>query len=177
MTEKTKRRVLLYKNRSAIFLQNFIFGVEDSLVSTVGVLSGIAIAGTSVKTVILAGVVLIFVESFSMGVGSFLSEHTAEEFIAQQETPGKISLLAALVMFCSYFLAGFIPLSPYLFFNFTAAFKLSILFSLIALFVLGAISAKFSHTNKIRHGLEMLFIGGLAIVLGVVIGTLINKIE
>jgi VIT1/CCC1 family predicted Fe2+/Mn2+ transporter len=51
-----------------IYLRNFIFGVEDSLVSTVGLLSGVAVAGVASRTILLTGVVLIFVEAFSMAV-------------------------------------------------------------------------------------------------------------
>ena len=54
------------------YYRNFVFGVEDSLVSTVGLLSGISIAGVTNKTIIMTGVILIFVEAVSMGAGSFL---------------------------------------------------------------------------------------------------------
>ena len=59
------------KLKTALYLRNFIFGVEDSLVSTVGLLSGVAVANVDQATIFLTGMVLIFVEAFSMGVGSF----------------------------------------------------------------------------------------------------------
>ena len=67
------------KLSSVSYFRNFIFGVEDSLVSTVGLLSGIAIADVPGHTIFLTGVVLIFVEAFSMAAGTFLSEYSAEE--------------------------------------------------------------------------------------------------
>ena len=54
-----------------IFVRNFIFGVEDSLVSTLGFLAGIAVAGIATRELVTSGIVLILVEAFSMGVGSF----------------------------------------------------------------------------------------------------------
>jgi len=72
----SRRRTEVKRN----LFRNFIFGVEDSLVSTVGLLSGIAAADTSRFTIITTGIVLIFVEAFSMGIGSFLSEETSEQF-------------------------------------------------------------------------------------------------
>ena len=38
---------------SSIYLRSFIFGFEDSLVSTVGLLSGIAFAGITAREIIL----------------------------------------------------------------------------------------------------------------------------
>ena len=66
---------------SASYIRNFVFGVEDSLVSTVGLLSGVAIAGVEQKYIFITGLILIFVEAFSMAVGSFLSEESAEKYI------------------------------------------------------------------------------------------------
>lgn len=157
-------------------LRNFIFGVEDSLVSTVGLLSGIAIVGTSTKTIILAGIVLIFVEAFSMGVGSLLSDNSAEEYSTKREVPLRKSFFSSSIMFGSYFVSGFIPLSPYLIFPTSKALPFSILVSLIALFILGYMSAKLSNLNKIRKGSEMLLIGGVAIALGSMVGLLINTL-
>lgn len=157
-------------------LRNFIFGVEDSLVSTVGLLSGIAIVGTSVKTIILAGIVLIFVEAFSMGVGSLLSENSAEEFLKKKEIPLNKSFYSSIVMFSSYFVAGFIPLSPYLLLPIDIALPFSVVISLISLFILGYVSAMLSNINRLRKGSEMFLIGGIAITLGIIVGVLINTL-
>ncbi len=164
------------KNRYANYLSNFIFGVEDSLVSTVGLLSGIAVVGTSAKTIILAGVVLIFVEAFSMGVGSLLSENVAKEFKEGREVSMKHSIVPSLIMFSSYFFAGFIPLFPYLLLDVEIAFYVSIGVALGALFVLGVISARISGRAMVRHGIEMFIIGGTAIGLGVLVGTIVNSL-
>ncbi len=60
-------------------LKEIIFGMEDGMVSTLGAITGIAIGSNSHSTVILAGVVIISVESISMGIGSYLSNHSQEE--------------------------------------------------------------------------------------------------
>jgi hypothetical protein len=44
------------------YLRNFIFGVEDSLVSTVGLLAGVAAGGVSSAAILTTGLVLIVVE-------------------------------------------------------------------------------------------------------------------
>ncbi len=98
-----------------LYIKNFIFGVEDSLVSTVGLLSGVAAAGLPKKDIFVAGVVLIFVEAFSMGVGSYLSEDFTDD-IKSRKYRRSATLFASLIMFISYFTAGIVPLFPYLFF-------------------------------------------------------------
>jgi len=162
--------------RLAQYLRNTVFGIEDSLVSTVGLLSGIAVVGTDIKTIILAGVVLIFVEAFSMGMGSLLSEHSANEFEQKRELKMNAAILPSIVMFGSYFVAGFIPLFPYLVFELNVAFPVSIIAALVTLFLLGVGSAKLSHTNMVGHGLKMLIFGGIAIGLGVAVGILVNSL-
>ena len=162
------------KKDGGMYVRNFTFGVEDSLVSTVGLLSGIAIAGTPKETIILAGIILIFVEAFSMGVGSVMSENSAEEYEARREMPLHRSVLAGTTMFFSYFAAGFIPLAPYLLFPTVQALALSIIFSLGALFLLGAGSARISRTSALRQGALFLSLGGAAIVIGVLVGTAVK---
>lgn len=158
------------KTSFALYLRNFIFGVEDSLVSTVGFLSGIAIAGVQREAIFVTGIVLVAVEAFSMAVGSFLSEHSAEDYIKQAEVPLRHALAGGAVMFFSYLLSGFIPLLPYLAFEVEQAFWLSIALSALALFLLGIIGAKFANVNMVRSGLTMMIIGGTAIVVGIAVG-------
>jgi VIT1/CCC1 family predicted Fe2+/Mn2+ transporter len=162
------------KQTFALYVRSFIFGVEDSLVSTVGLLSGIAVAGVERSVILLTGLVLIFVEAFSMGIGNLLSEHASQEFLRRKELPWRGSLAGGTIMFLSYFFAGFIPLFPYIFIEAQTAFWVSIGLSLAALFVLGAVGAKIFQIRLIRHGLEMMLIGGIAVSVGVLVGTLLQ---
>src|SRR3989344_5887526 len=157
-----------------LYIRNFIFGAVDSLVSTVGLLAGIVSAGVLQREVIISGVVLISVEAFSMSVGSFLSERTTEEFYSDFEEKQSKSLFAALIMFLSYLICGFIPLFPYFITTREQAFWWSILASLLALFLLGLISAKLLKTNIFKSAFRMMIIGGIAISLGVIVGMIIK---
>ncbi|OGM30733.1 hypothetical protein A3D84_01205 [Candidatus Woesebacteria bacterium RIFCSPHIGHO2_02_FULL_42_20] len=167
--------VRLSKDTFMLYGRNFIFGVEDSLVSTVGLLSGVAVANVGRHTVFLTGMVLIFVEAFSMGVGSFLSEHSVEKFLNHNESGSSRPRVAGIIMFFSYFLSGFIPLLPYLYFQTGIAFAASIALSLASLFSLGLISAKLFKINLLRNGLEMLILGGSAILMGIVVGVVLRN--
>jgi len=165
------------QRKFAAFLRNFIFGVEDSLVSTVGLLSGVAVADVERSVILLTGVVLIFVEAFSMSVGSYLSEHSAETYIKSQgEEHSEHSFGAAVIMFFSYFVSGFIPLAPYVIktIPIPTAFWTSIALSIVSLFVLGVIGARMTKESVIKGALRMGIVGGIAIGLGVVVGKLIS---
>lgn len=63
----------------AASLREVVFGMEDGMVSTMGAITGIAIGSESHFIVVLAGVVIIAVESISMGVGSYLSNKSERE--------------------------------------------------------------------------------------------------
>ena len=157
-----------------IIIRNFVFGVEDSLVSTVGFLTGIAAASVPRSTIFLTGFVLIFVEAISMGAGSFLAEDSAEDFEKKAEVPIKYPLHGGVVMFFSYFLSGFIPLLPYVFLSVKTAIPVSVGASLAALFALGLFSAKISHTPLIKSATRMMIVAGLAILAGVLVGKIFN---
>lgn len=156
------------------YLRNFVFGVEDSLVSTVGLLSGIAITGMAREEVFLTGIVLVFVEAFSMAAGSFLSESSADEFETHSEKTTMRSRVASLIMFLSYFISGFIPLAPYLILPAYTALWVSIVLSLIALGVLGVVGARISQVGVVKNAIRMMVVGGIAIVAGVLVGLFVQ---
>ncbi len=146
------------------------------MVSTVGLLSGIVITGVSRNYVILTGAVLIFVEAFSMAVGSVLSEHSAEEYERRKEISIRSSVKGGLIMFFSYFMSGFIPLFPYIFLQNTNAFVVSIALSITTLGLLGIFSGKISGTSVFGNMLKMIILGGVAIIVGVVVGKALHAL-
>ena len=172
--KRGKRGFQNARETEAGYLRNFVFGVEDSLVSTVGLISGIAIASVPRQTILLTGLVLIFVEAVSMAAGSFLSEHSAEGYLKRNKASLKIPVKKSAIMFFSYFIAGFIPLFPYLLFSVSSALLYSVSSSIIALLLLGALSARLTRTNVLREALEMAVIGGIAIAVGLIVGRLLG---
>ena len=56
------------KSNFASVLKEIVFGVEDGMVSTLGSITGIAVGSGNHSTVLLAGSVIIAVESISMGI-------------------------------------------------------------------------------------------------------------
>lgn len=165
------------KKDYSLIVRNFTFGVEDSLVSTVGLLAGIAMADMSRQSIIITGFVLIFVEAVSMAVGSLLSEQSVEQYQAQKQTSLTKPAIAAAVMFVSYVFAGLIPLAPYFYSVGHEAVIASICLTLLALFLLGAVNAKMFRAKVWRDGLLTLIMGGSAILVGIVVGQIASRIS
>lgn len=65
-------------------MREIVFGMEDGMVSTLGAITGIAVGSQDQYTVILAGSVIIAVESISMGMGSFISSSSEKEIVKRK---------------------------------------------------------------------------------------------
>ncbi|MEK7578985.1 MAG: VIT1/CCC1 transporter family protein [Patescibacteria group bacterium] len=161
---------MLRKFHESDIVRNVVFGVEDSLVSTVGLVSGIASAGIARETILMTGVVLVVVEAFSMAVGALLSENAVEEAEVHREVSLKGSVVGALTMFLSYLVAGTLVIIPYLIAPTETAFVASVVISLLALFLLGLVSAGISKIHPVKKGIMMVLIGGCAIGVGILVG-------
>src|SRR3989338_10981822 len=99
-------------------MREIVFGLEDSLVSTMGAITGIAVGTGSQYIVILSGLVLIAAEATSMAAGSYLStKHAREAEMLFHERKGfevheeaSHPVRAALVMGVFYLAGGVVPL-------------------------------------------------------------------
>ncbi len=158
---------------SALYLRSIIFGINDSLVSTVGLLAGISVAGVPRATIALTGIVYAFVEGFSMAAGDFISEESAEEYASMASVNSRPSLVSAVIMFFSFVVASLIPLVPYLVFPAGTALIISVSASVLALCIVGTVSARFSKLPMLWRGARMALLGGAAIIMGVIVGSLV----
>lgn len=68
-------------NRTRSLLREAVFGTQDGLISTVGALTGIAAGTQSRDAVVIAGCVIIAVESLSMAAGSYLSSKSQRQYL------------------------------------------------------------------------------------------------
>ena len=62
-------------------LREAVFGTQDGLISTLGALTGIAAGTQSGQAVVIAGLVIITVESLSMAAGSYLSSKSQRQYL------------------------------------------------------------------------------------------------
>ena len=159
------------QNVHANLFRSSIFGLEDSLVSSVGFLSGYVATGATTSSLIRSGLILIMVEAFSMGIGTFLSENNSQEIAAHRKVRLRPAIESGLVMYVSYLLGGLFVLSPYFFLAPTPGSYLSIFFSLFGLSGIGVITAHYAHTSFFEEIAKSVLIGGLATLIGVGVGT------
>jgi vacuolar iron transporter family protein len=153
------------------YLRSALFGVEDSLVSTTGVIAGVGVGSSSEKVVLLAGFVALAVEALSMAAGEYLSERTLHQ--ANSRHAGK-PLVGSLIMLVSYFMAGLLPLLAVVTLPLPESIVASVAIALAGLFLLGAIKSRFVKINWFKSGLEVLAVGGIATLIGVAAGAFLR---
>jgi len=161
--------------------REIVFGLEDSLVSTMGAITGIAVGTGNQYIVILSGLVLITAEATSMSAGSYLStKHAREVEILFHERKGlevheeaSHPIRAALVMGVFYLLGGIIPLVPYFLLPVHQAVVPAIVITAFTLFLVGVWAASFTKTSKIKSGIEMTAVSLAAAGIGYVVGRLV----
>lgn len=166
---------LRIKNSVIESVREIVFGLEDSLVSTMGALTGIAIGTEDRSVIILSGLVILAVEATSMAAGSFLSTQTAE--LAEEKsnkTVERKSVKAAIVMVISYFFGGIVPLAPYIFLKPSTAIFPSIVFTILALAGVGVWASRYTKRSCLRSAGEMVVISLTAAAIGYLVGWLVS---
>lgn len=161
-------------------IREIIFGLEDGLVSTLGVVTGIAEGTKDRFVIILSGVIVIAVESLSMAAGTYLATKSEEEALFVGKARRLIRALIptrqpspvrnAAIMGISYTLGGAVPVLPYLVFPVRAAIGISIGATVVALFLVGAGKARLTQTSLTRSAFEMAAVSLAAAALGFAIG-------
>jgi len=154
------------------YLQSAMFGFNDALVSTTGVIVGVSTGTSNKEVVILAGVVTILVEALSMGAGQYSSSKSAHQL--EKTDAARVPIISGLIMFVSYFMAGLVPLLPIIFFPIEYSREIAIIAALSGLFILGYFKGKVVKVSPIRSAVEILIIGGLATAIGIIAGNMLK---
>lgn len=155
------------------YFRSVMFGLQDGLVSTTGVVVGISAGVSDPAIIILAAFVAVTVEASSMAAG----QYSSEKAVHQMDKSGKhkdVLIIGASLMFLSYLLAGLVPILPFLIFPPDSARIISIAAALTTLFVIGYFKGKFVEHKAFRSATEMLIIGGLATAIGLLVGTFLK---
>lgn len=159
-------------------IREVIFGLEDSLVSTLGVVVGIAVGTDNRYVVVLSALVVIVVESLAMSAGTYLSNKSQMEM--ENANAGNsfrrlthlvsTSLKDSIFMGVSYIIGGIISVLPFFFIEPSEAIIPSVIISISTLFSIGFIKGKIVKINPIRSGLEMSLVSLSAAGLGFIVG-------
>lgn len=152
------------------YLQSAMFGLSDALVSTTGVIVGVSTGTSNRQVVILAGVVTILVEALSMGSGQYLSSKSAHQL--DKSDTSHTPAIGGLVMFGAYFMAGLVPLLAVILAPMSYSRYIAIAAALGCLLVLGYAKGRIVGVPPLRSALEVFVIGGVATVVGIVVGNI-----
>ncbi len=158
------------KNIRKEYLQSAMFGFNDALVSTTGVIVGISTGTKNKQIVILAGVVTILVEALSMGSGQYLSSKSAHQL--DKSDALRVPIISGIIMFWAYFAAGLVPLIPIFVFPIAYSRNVAIVAALVGLLVLGYLKGKIVKVSPLRSAIEVFIIGGLATAIGIIAGNI-----
>jgi len=87
-----KKRGLRQLAKIKYVLRDLVFGMEDGLVSNLGLILGVFVGGATTRVVVLAGLATMFAGAFSMSAGSYLSAKSQKEVYLReiQETKKKL---------------------------------------------------------------------------------------
>jgi VIT1/CCC1 family predicted Fe2+/Mn2+ transporter len=77
----TEKRAALERRIRA---REFVFGIQDGLISTVGLLSGVSAATQSRITVVITGIAAAVTGGLSMATGSYLASRTEKEIFEKE---------------------------------------------------------------------------------------------
>src|SRR3990167_6038421 len=80
LSTEERRREIEAKGR----IREFVFGIQDGLISTVGLLAGMQAAGSNRFTILMAGAAAVCSGAFSMSAGAYLSSKSEKEIFDHQ---------------------------------------------------------------------------------------------
>jgi len=156
------------------YIRTIIFAVEDSLVSTTGLIAGISVGTSNKAVVVVSGIVGIAVEAISMGASQYISDDAIEQTIKNRHNHQ--ALKDGVLMLVAYFVAGLVPLLPVVFVSYPTSLYYSVTLALVGLVILGYVKSRVLQTNPLRGAIKVVIVGGLATLLGIIVG-LVFKIN
>ncbi len=156
-----------------------VFGVQDGIVSTFGLVMGVAGAQVSPEAVLIAGIAGAVSGAVSMGAGEYVSVKVQRELLeARGNGDGENAIVspgrAAAANSGLFVLGAVFPLAPFVVLVGLPAVLTSTVLSITALFATGALLTRLTRRSPFASGLRMLLIGGGAGVLGYLVGSLLG---
>ncbi|MFP4217578.1 MAG: VIT1/CCC1 transporter family protein [Salinarchaeum sp.] len=134
--------------------------------------------------VLILGAANLFADGFSMGMSNYLSRRSELDYQrsmrANGDPPtgfsdGKLPRRTAVVTFLAFVIAGWAPLVPYVL-ELTPAFVLSVGFTGIAFFAVGASRSLVTDRRWFINGAEMFVVGMTAAAVAYTVGRLLGGV-
>lgn len=151
------------------YLRSLMFGLQDGIVSTTGVVVGISTGISSKPIIVLAALVAVMVEATSMAAG----QYSSEKAVHQLDKTGKHTdslFLGAVIMFFAYLMGGSFSIIPTLLFRQPEARIIAIMSSFAGLFFIGYLKGYLVEHKPLRSAIELFIIGSVATTIGLIVG-------
>ena len=129
-----KAREVLHED----YLRSLMFGLQDGIVSTTGVVIGISTGVSNKEIIVLAALVAVTVEASSMAAG----QYSSEKAVHQMDKSGRHNdnlHIGALIMFIAYLMGGAFSIVPILVFDQPIAKIFAVASAFTGLFIIGYI--------------------------------------
>lgn len=155
------------------YLRSLMFGLQDGIVSTTGVVVGISTGVQSKPIIVLAALVAVMVEATSMAAG----QYSSEKAVHQMDKTGKHTdnlILGAFIMFFAYLMGGMFSIIPTLMFRQPEARIIAVMSAFAGLFFIGYLKGYIVEHKPLRSAIELFIIGSIATTIGVVVGYLLK---
>ena len=154
--------------------RNLVYGIQDSLVSTAGVVIGTSLAGLASRDVLVAGVILVIVESMSMAFGSFVSE---DSFMIQADIAHDWRTIVkySAAMLGAYVAAGALVMLPFLL-DVRYAWQSSAALSLGALWALMYAYQRPTRRQRVGKSITLTVVAAAILALSVISGKLLRDV-
>lgn len=166
--------------QSANTVRAAVFGIQDGIVSTLGIVMGVAGAQLTGEAIVIAGIAGLASGAMSMAAGEYVSVQTQREMLAvgaKLDDDENVNPVKAAAANGGLFIGGgALPLMPFLVADGFVAVVTSIVLSVLALFVTGAMLTKLTRQSPLKSGMRMLIIGGGAGIIGFLIGTVFGSL-
>jgi vacuolar iron transporter family protein len=155
------------------YLRSLMFGLQDGIVSTSGVVVGVSFGVQDKAIIVLAALVAVMVEATSMAAG----QYSSEKAVHQMDKSGKHTdslLIGAVIMFFAYLGGGAFSVVPTLIFDQPFGRYAAIASAFAGLLIIGYLKGKLVEHHAVRSAIELFLIGGTATVIGLVVGNLLK---
>ncbi len=164
------------------YLPEFVYGGIDGAITTLAVMAGAMGASLHAGIILILGFANLTADGFSMAVSNYLSTKSQRELsINKTKQYKKSPLKTGFATFISFIAIGLIPLIPFIIglispFVDLYKFNLSIVFTAIALIVVGSIKGQITKKKPLKSAIETLLIGGIAASLAFIVGYLLKGV-
>lgn len=128
--------------------------------------SGVTGAALSPRVIIILGLANLLADGIAMGAGNYLGMRSEQEYqksLTGTVREGRVHAVGhGTAIFLAFFLAGSVPLLPFILMPTANVFLISCVATGITLFVVGSLRTLVTRARWFVSGLEMLLIGSLA---------------